>query len=81
MHALQNAMEEAKDVRTPEFDDNVFRRLRHIEAMRHNQMIRLQQYHDAVGERLRLVARWKAALKSISAKLPAQGLTALNEMR
>jgi len=44
-------------------------------------MTRLQQYHDAVGERLRLLARWRAALKTISAKLPAQGLTALNEMR
>jgi hypothetical protein len=44
-------------------------------------MTRLQQYHDAVGERLRLVARWKSALRSITAKLPSTGISALNEMR
>lgn len=81
MHALQNAMEEAEGARTPGFDESVFRRLRHIEAIRQNQMTRLQQYHDAVGERLRLVARWKSAVKSIAAKLPAPGLSALNEIR
>lgn len=81
MHALQNAMDDAREIRTKSFDDNVFRRLRYLQMVRDNQMIRLQSYHDAVGERLRLVARWKSALKSITSKLPSRGLSALNEMR
>lgn len=80
-HALQNAMDDARDLRTKEFDENVFRRLRYIHAIRENQMARLQQYHDAVGERLRLIARWKSALRSISAKIPSSRLAALNEVR
>jgi hypothetical protein len=80
-HALQNAMDEARNVRTHAYDEGVFRRLRYVQAVRENQMTRLQQYHDAVGERLRLVARWKSALRSISTKLPSNGLTALNEVR
>lgn len=81
MHALQNAMDDARSVRTQAFDENVFRRLRHIHAIRENQMTRLQQYHDAIGERLRLTARWKSALRSIASKLPPSGLSALNEIR
>jgi hypothetical protein len=68
-------------LRTQAFDDNVFRRLRHVQAIRENQMTRLQQYHDAVGERLRLIARWKSALRSITTKRPASALNALNEVR
>jgi hypothetical protein len=81
MHAFQNAMDDAQSVRTEAFDQNVFRRLRYIQAIRENQMTRLQQYHDAVGERLRLIARWKSALRSIASKLPPTGLAALNEVR
>jgi hypothetical protein len=80
MHALQNAMDDARDARTKAFDEDVFRRLRYVQMVRDNQMIRLQHYHDAVGERLQLIARWKSALKSIGSKQPT-GLSALNEMR
>jgi hypothetical protein len=80
-HALQNAMDEARSVRTGAFDEGVFRRLHYVHAIRENQMTRLQQYHDAVGERLRLIARWKSALRSIAVKLPSTGVAALNEMR
>lgn len=64
-HALQNAMEDAREFRDAPFDDGIMRRLRYVGAIRQNQMSRLQQYHDAVGERLQLVARWKSALKSL----------------
>lgn len=70
MHAFQNAMDDAKVVRNEEFDRAIFRRLREIQAIRQNQMARLQQYHDAVGDRLRLTARWKSALRSMSAATP-----------
>jgi hypothetical protein len=65
-HALQNAMDDAAAVRDETFDGAVMRRLRHVHAIRQNQMSRLQQYHDAVGDRLRLMARWKSALRSMS---------------
>jgi hypothetical protein len=65
-HALQNAMEEAAHLRSAAFDEGVLRRLRHVYALRQNQMARLQQYRDAVGDRLKLTARWKAALRSMS---------------
>jgi hypothetical protein len=65
-HALQNAMEAASVVRDQAFDDHVLQRLRHVQAIRQNQMARLQQYNDAVRERLQLIARWKSALKNMS---------------
>ena len=65
-HALQNAMDDAATVRDGEFDDRITRRLRYVEAIRTNQMTRLQSYQDAVAERLRLLARWKSALRSMS---------------
>lgn len=64
-HALQNAMEDAQNVRDASFDEGIMRRLRYVGAIRQNQMTRLQQYHDAVGQRLQLIARWKGALKSM----------------
>lgn len=71
-HALQNAMHDALAVRTPEFDERIFSRISRIGAIRQNQMARLQQYHGAVGERLRLMARWKSALRSMAGAPPAR---------
>ncbi len=65
-HALQNAMDDAQGARSEAFDAAIMRRLRQIEAVRENQMTRLQQYQDAVGERLQVLARWKSALRSMS---------------
>ena len=65
MHALQNAMDDAAGVRSAAYDETVFRRLRYVHTIRQNQMVRLQQYHDAVGERLALISRWKAAVRSM----------------
>ena len=81
-HALQNAMEEARDARDAAFDERTFRRLRHVHVIRENQMLRLQHYHQTVGERLQLVTRWKSALKSIASRLPeSTRLSALNDLR
>lgn len=76
-HALQNAMHDAESVRTSEFDESIFRRIRQVGAIRQNQMARLQQYHSAVGERLRLMARWKSALRSMAGG-PAARLQAID---
>jgi hypothetical protein len=79
-HALQNAMDAAKDARTKEFDDAVTARLRYVFAIRENQMARLRHYHDAVGERLQLLTRWKHALKSIGSRRPLSRLSSLDQL-
>jgi len=78
-HALQNAMEEAAPARTKAFDDQVLQRLRYVGAIRDNQMKRLEQYRDAVSERLHLLARWKSAIRSLAMR-PSAGAS-LNDMR
>lgn len=81
-HAVRNAMDDANEVRNAAFDERIERRLRHVHVIRENQMLRLQQYHQAVGERLHLVTRWKSALKSIAARLPEPArISALNDLR
>lgn len=77
-HELQNAMDDAAGVRSEAFDENVFRRLRYVHTIRQNQMVRLQQYHDAVGERLALISRWKAAVRSMSRSGNVTRLSALD---
>jgi hypothetical protein len=79
-HALQNAMDEAGNVRDAAFDEQVFRRLRYVFAIRDNQMKRLQQYRSTVSERLTLLARWKAALKAIGSKRPVSRLASLDQL-
>ncbi len=65
-HALGNAMDEARGVRDEGFDRAVFQRIRYIHAIRQNQMVRLQQFNETVAERLRLMSRWKIALRTMS---------------
>jgi hypothetical protein len=78
-HALANAMDDARAVRDGAFDEQIMRRLHYVEAIRQNQMARLQQYHDAVGERLQLLARWKAAVRSMGGgRTPKPRLTAVD---
>jgi hypothetical protein len=64
-------MDDAQTVRDAPFDEKVKRRLYYVHAIRQNQMERLQHYHDAVGDRLRLMARWKAALKTLAGRANA----------
>ena len=64
-HALQNALDEAKDARDQQFDEAIFRRIRYVHAIRENQMVRLRKFHDAVGERLTLISRFKSAMRSM----------------
>ena len=64
-HALQNAMDDAREVRDAKFDEQVDRRVRYVHAIRQNQMTRLQQFNGAISERLQLLGRWKSALRSM----------------
>lgn len=79
-HALQNAMDDAADVRDAAFDEAFFRRLRYVHSIRENQMTRLRQYREAVGERLQLIGRWKAALRSIGRTRPKSRLASLDQL-
>lgn len=79
-HALQNAMHDARDVRTGGFDAEIFQRLRRVFAVRENQMSRLRQYQNAVGERLSAIARLKNVARRIGSAQAAPRLGVLNEL-
>ena len=68
------------DERDARLDAVIAARLRHVEAIRSNQMERLRAYHDAVGERLQLANRWKVALKSVTKRRPRSSLASLDRM-
>ncbi len=80
MHALENAMDAARSERDTEFDNAIDARLRYVFAIRQNQMARLQQYHDALGERLKLLARWKHALRSLGSGRSPKRLASLDRL-
>lgn len=79
-HALLNAMDDASDVRDDAFDDGVMRRVRYVHAIRENQMTRLQQYHDAVAQRLQLVARWKSSLRALAQRTAPSRVSVLDSL-
>jgi hypothetical protein len=64
-HALQNAMDAARDARDERFDTEIFQRLRYLYAVRENQIARLRTYQHSVRERLSLIARWKNAARTL----------------
>ncbi len=79
-HALANAMDDARGVRSEQFDRDVFARLRYVGAIRDNQMARLAQYRDAVGQRLQTVTRWKSALRSFARPRATSRLASLDRL-
>ncbi len=66
MHAMQNAFEASAGERDCAFDAEIFARLRSLQTVREGQMARLEFYRGAVGERLQLLGRAKAALRSMA---------------
>ena len=77
-HALANAMDDARSVRSSEFDAATMRRIRYVEAIRQNQLARLKQYRDSIGERLALTAKWKSALRSMERRRRPSRLASLD---
>lgn len=65
-HALQNAMDDALDVRDGAFDENILQRIRYVYAIRENQMARLRIFQNSVGERLQMFVKWKSAVRSMA---------------
>lgn len=64
-HSMQNAMGDATPYRTAEFDKAAFARLQQIYAYRQERMEMLRQTHEAIGDRLRQLSRWKEYARSI----------------
>lgn len=79
-HALQNAMEEARDARDESFDLGIYERLLFVYGARQSQMARIRQYRKGVGERLTLIARWKDAARTIGEERRRSALGTLDRM-
>lgn len=80
-HALQNAMDDASDVRDRAFDEKIFGRIRYVYAVRENQMARLRQFQDSVRERLQMFVKWKSAMRSMaSPQRRASKLASLDQL-
>jgi hypothetical protein len=71
-HALQNAWDASKDVRTDEFDDEIRARVKKVIDYRAWHVQRLQKRHAQTGERLQMIARWKAYARSVAGKQRAR---------
>jgi hypothetical protein len=65
MAEFENAMAEAKPLRTADFDQVIFARLQRVYSVRADQMKRLQAANDEIGKRLRTISRWKSYARSI----------------
>ncbi len=79
-HALQNAMDAAENVRNAAFDERVFKRVRHIYALREHQLQRLRAYHEALGEKLKQIASWKRTAGVFDKKFGASQLANLDSL-
>jgi hypothetical protein len=65
MAEFENAMADAKPLRSEGVDSAIFARLQRIYAVRDDQLTRLQAVHDDIGKRLRSISRWKSYARSI----------------
>lgn|GEM_PF-3530692 len=67
-HALSNAWDAAADSRTPQFESEVRERIQKVLTYREWHLERLKARHEEIGERLALIARWKAYSRSVAGK-------------
>lgn len=79
-HALENAMHDAREARSENFDAEATARLRRIFSIRENQMSRLRQYQDAIGDRLTSIARFKNVARRIGTARARSRLGALDQL-
>jgi len=66
MHAFENAMADAKPLRTAAVDREIFARLQRIYSVRSEQMERLGARRDELGGKLQTLSRWKEYSRSIA---------------
>jgi hypothetical protein len=74
-HAFRNAMEAAAGSRDDEFDEVIYQRVKRVYDARQDQIARLTEYRDRIGQRLQTLSTWKIFARSIGAKnAPARTL-------
>jgi hypothetical protein len=74
-HAFRNAMEAAASSRDAEFDEAIYQRVKRVYDARQDQIDRLSEFHDQIGQRLQTLSTWKIFARSIGAKnAPARTL-------
>lgn len=74
-HAFRNAMEAAASSRDAEFDEAIYLRVKRIYDARQDQIERLSEFRDQIGQRLQTLSTWKIFARSIGAKnAPAKTL-------
>ena len=74
-HAFRNAMEAAADSRDDAFDEAIYNRVKRVYDARQDQIARLSEYRDRIGQRLQTLSTWKSFARSIGAKnAPARTL-------
>lgn len=67
-HVVMNAWEAAQPERTPEFDEEIAKRVRRVLEYREWQLKRLQRFHEETEGRLQLISRWKSYVRSVAGK-------------
>lgn len=67
-HIVMNAWEAAQSERTPEFDEEIAKRVRRVLEYREWQLKRLQRFHDDTEGRLQLISRWNSYARSVAGK-------------
>jgi len=67
-HLVMNAWDAAQAARTPEFDEEIARRVRRVLEYREWQLKRLQEFNEDTGDRLQLISRWKSYARSVAGK-------------
>lgn len=74
-HAFRNAMEAAAGSRDEAFDEVIYQRVKRVYDARQDQIARLTEYRDRIGQRLQTLSTWKIFARSIGAKnAPARTL-------
>jgi hypothetical protein len=74
-HAFRNAMDAAAGSRDAAFDEAIYQRVKRVYDARQDQIQRLTQFRDQIGERLQTLSTWKIFARSIGAKnAPARSL-------
>jgi DNA repair exonuclease SbcCD ATPase subunit len=74
-HAFRNAMEAASSARDAAFDEAIYQRVKRVYDARQDQIERLTQFRDQIGQRLQTLSTWKIFARSIGAKnAPARTL-------
>ena len=68
-------MEAAAGWRDADFDDAIYRRVKRVYDARQDQIERLGEFRDQIGQRLQTLSTWKIFARSIGAKnAPARTL-------